>query len=667
MAVGVFCIDAVRVPARMRRVGRVLAVARLAFPRFQKSQVSRVQRIELLLFSAFFFAFAFFHQGGGWNQNARFAEVRAIVEEGRFAIDDFIVYEVEEGSPVLRRNAVDHTEYERKGKRFRLAWVDMDWNLFPVNEQPPQEGITNAAMVEICASGDIGYVPWTGHFHPNKPPGTALLGAPGYFVLFHLERLLGIDPDHWWVLTLNAWLTTVCSVGVISAFGCVAFFRLAREFAGGAEVPAVLATVAFAFGTTFFPFATIFFDHALTASLLIGAFYFVRQSKGPGWLVAAGVCAGLAAVTNYIAAVAGFFIALYALLALRGGRQDWRAVAWFSLGVLGPFVLICWYNFTNFGSPFRLNTDFQNPLFKETRPALFGMFAIPQSVGEVARLGYLFALLTVSPFRGLFYVAPVLVMGVVGLVLWLKNRQHVAEARLCLAIFGFFLLVNMTFNGYHGGFSAGPRYLVPGIPFLGLPLVAAFARWRRVTLVLALVSVSLQLLLTATDAQNPTGIGGHARVEGLRDEWDYDLIGDYAWPLFARGRAWPLLEGQMKLQLEKEEDRITAEIEDPAAQERELNAVRRGMRESIERGEASPFLLGSVVGPVSVVPIGVFEGLFTYGFFPPGSLQCRWASFNVGEFLFPQSRWSLVPLLLVSGGLVVAAVRLARRTDQATS
>ena len=40
-------------------------------------------RIQWLLFTTAFIAFAYFHQGGGWNQNVRFAMVRAIVEEGR--------------------------------------------------------------------------------------------------------------------------------------------------------------------------------------------------------------------------------------------------------------------------------------------------------------------------------------------------------------------------------------------------------------------------------------------------------------------------------------------------------------------------------------------------------------------------------------------------------
>ncbi len=633
--------------------------------------MSRPQRIELLLFTACFFGFAYFNQGGGWNQNARFAEVRAMVEEGRFAIDHYLVYRRDPAGDDLKRIPVDAGEYSLDGKRFRLAWVDMEWNLYPVGDEPLAPGAEKAPMVELCASGDIGYVPHTGHFHPNKPPGTSFLGTPGYFVIFWMEKLLGINPDHWWTLNLNCWLTGVCSVGLISALGCVLFFRLARDFAGGASTPAALATLAFAFGTTFFPFATLLFDHNLTASLLLAAFYFLRRNVAretgvatrlerhdATWLALGGLCAGIAAITNYIAAVAVIFLALYALLAPRSvghRRPQWGSTIFFSLGVLGPFLLICWYNWVCFGSPFTLSNDFQNPLFKDPHGFL-GMFVMPSS--------YIAALIALSPFRGLFFLAPVLILGLGGLYIWLREKRFVAEARLCLAIFAFFFLVNASFNGYHGGFSAGPRYLIPGIPFLALPLVVAFARWKAIAAGLLAISIILQVLLTATDAQNPLAVGGHARND-RREDFANNLIADYAWPLFAHGRAWPLLNEILEVHLEKEAIRLASEIDDPAEVDRVIADERRGLREGILRGDQSPFLLASVEGPVSVNPVGVFEGLFTYSFYLPRTVQTRWASFNLGEFIWPQSRWSLLPLLLISGSLSVWSIVLACRDDQA--
>jgi hypothetical protein len=631
--------------------------------------MSRLQRIELAIFIACFFAFAYFNQGGGWNQNARFAEVRAMVEEGRFAIDNFLIYRLDDASGDLVRIPVEDGEYTADGKRFRLSWVDMEWNLYPVHEKPMAPGTEKSPMVEITASGDISYVPTTGHFHPNKPPGTSFFGVPGYFVINRIERMLGINPDHWWTMNLNGWLTTVCSVGLLSAIGCVVFFRMARDLAGGAALPAVLATIAFAFGTTFFPFGTIFFDHNLTATLQLTAFYLLwltrdsapvqrTRAKRDRLQFFAGLLAGLGAITNYIAAAVVIILGFYLLLAtLPGKTKNWRGAIAYSLGVVPPFLLICWYGWTCFGSPFALNTDFQNPLFKDPNGAL-GMFALPN--------GYIAGLLLFSPYRGIFFLAPVLIMGVLGALIWLREKQYVAEARLCLGVFAFFFLVNASFNGYHSGFSAGPRYLVPGIPFLALPLVMAFARWRGITAVLAVVSIGVHLLLTATDGQNPVGVGGHARVEGRRSEWSYNLVGDYAWPLFVYHRAWPLLDQQMVVHMEKEGDRIAAQSEDPEEVARETGALQSELRASIARGDSSPFLLGSIEGPVSVNPIGIFEGLFTYSYFPPGSEQSRWASFNVGELLPPHSFWprsrsSLLPLLLISGGLCAWAIRLASR------
>ncbi len=240
-----------------------------------------------------------------------------------------------------------------------------------------------------------------------------------------------------------------------------------------------------------------------------------------------------------------------------------------------------------------------------------------------------------------------------------------AAAWLCSArpIFGFFFVSNCLFNGYHAGFSAGPRYLVPGLPFLALPLIVAFARWPRWTGTLAVLSICLNLLLTATDAQNPVGIGGHARV---KDRWEffYNPIADYAWPLFFHGDARPLLEEQLQEELAKnrKHERDESEGADaPAPVPRPEAEYAAELRDSIARGEKSPFLLASLRGPVSVNPLGPYEGLFEYRLFAPGSTPCHWASFNLGEFFWPDSRWSLLPLVLISGGLCATALFMARR------
>jgi hypothetical protein len=633
--------------------------------------MSRLSRIELLVFIACFFAFAWFNQGGGWNQNARFAEVRAIVEEGRFAIDNYLVYKKAPDGQTLERLKLDHAEFTYEAKRQRLCWVDMEWTLYPIGDHPLEPGVEKAPMVTLCCSGDIGYVPADGHFHPNKPPGTQLLAVPGYFLIYHIERALGINPDHWWYLSFNAWLTSVLSVGLISALGCVLFFRLARELGGGATLPALLATFTFAFGTTFFPFATLLFDHNLTASLFVAAYYCLRRTVAGGDGAAAprpltmaylaGFCCGLAVLTNYPAGLGVIALGFYAWL--KGGINFRRALA-FCAGGIGPALVLALYSWVCYGSPFKLSNDFQSPLFRDDN-ALFGMFVIPQTDKDWWRVFWVFKVLLYSPFRGVFFFAPVLLMSFGGLVLWCRKREW-GDAALCFSVFALFFVMNTFFNGFHAGFSAGPRYLVPGIAFLALPLVAAFRKWPRLTAALAVYSLAINLLLTATDAENPVGVGSHARVPGTEDDITYNLVADYAWPLFVYGEARPLLERQraVRQQYVKGMEKLQAAIDDPATdaderarREQELGKVQRDI-DSLDRDLNG---LLTVRGPVSVNPVGVFEGMFEYDFFPAGSPPTRWASFNVGEFLWPDSRWSLLPLLVVSGGLAALGIVLARR------
>lgn len=614
-----------------------------------------VRRIEILLFFVCWLSFAYFNQGGGWNQNSRFSEIRAMAEEGRFAIDNFFVYQRAPEGEEIRRLPVKNAEYEMDGQRFRLCWVDSNYELYPVGDRPVDSSVEKAPMIEVCSSGDVSYVPKTGSFHPNKPPGTSLMALPGYYVIYKIERLLGINPDDWWVMTANVWLTTIFSVGLVSALGCVLFFRLAKDLSGGQQMPAVLATIGLAFGTTFFPFGTILFDHALTAMLLVGAFYFLRLSPRP---LIAGACAGMAVVTNYLAAGAVVALGLYALWAGTNGFRtwNWRKAILFSLGGLPLAAILMYYNQACFGSPFELNNNFQNPLFKDDGGFL-GMFGLPSP--------YVIGLLIASPYRGIFVLAPVLIMGVYGWVVWLRERRFVAEAWLGIAIFGFFFLLNTMFNGYHAGFSAGPRYLVPALPFIALPLIVGFMRWKKTTTALLAVSVFQNFLLTATDAQNSLAVGGHARIDDAhrKDDFHCSIVYEYAWPLFTEGQVKPLLNQMIDIKLEAKALELDGDGVQGAEREKELRDYRKELESAVEAGETKPLLLAAIRGPVSVNPVAVFDGLLGFGLFPIDSQEGRSASMNAGEFIFPNSRWSIVPLLVVwiAGFAIIG--RMASRAD----
>src|SRR5947209_3005926 len=88
--------------------GRLLRQRLSGFHRTASSVIAQLpmpsRRLQLLLFALSFVTFAWFHQGGGWNQNARFAEVRALVEQGKFDIDDYMVYRPTTGRKLVREH-----------------------------------------------------------------------------------------------------------------------------------------------------------------------------------------------------------------------------------------------------------------------------------------------------------------------------------------------------------------------------------------------------------------------------------------------------------------------------------------------------------------------------------------------------------------------------------
>lgn len=225
-----------------------------------------------------------------------------------------------------------------------------------------------------------------------------------------------------------------------------------------------------------------------------------------------------------------------------------------------------------------------------------------------------------------------------------------AERWVIAGIALFFFLVNICFNGFHGGFAAGPRYLIPILPFLCLPLVDAFSKWRVVAVILGMVSVVQQSLLTFTDAQNPLAVGSHAWVDHA-GEWkdklrNYSLVGDYAWPLFWEGRARPILERKFTQHIEGIQRKLEKEIADPTERSKRMEEMKADSRAKVERGEEEPLWIAAMPGPVSVNVMGVWEGSF-FQMFKAHTRQTDWASFNVGELLWPQSRMSLLPLLVL--------------------
>lgn len=342
-----------------------------------------------------------------------------------------------------------------------------------------------------------------GHLYSIKAPGLAAAAAPTYRVLEGVGvRTIGDPQTMLWLLAL--------AVSVIPALVLLVLVAWAGDrVAPGFGLP---AAVTLGVGTLLLPFAPLLLSHVLVATMLFGAFVLLwNERDGEQRLVlvaAAGLLAGGAVVVEYPAGMATAILGVYAVYRSQALR---RATA-YGIAVLAGVAPLLAYNAWAFGSPFRLSYQVN---FGAER-------ASDLATGADPSLRVLVKVLFGE--TGLLRLAPVLALGVVGLVL-IARRGARAEALTAAAVTGAFLVYASSYGTSFGGFGPGPRYVIPALPFLAFPLAASFSRFPVVTSALAVVSAATMTAIVATGT-----LGGY-------DTFWFERLGDGAIVTTAAGFA----------------------------------------------------------------------------------------------------------------------------------
>lgn len=468
----------------------------------------------LLTFLLLAVAYSYFYHDPAWNGNSRLALVYAVVREGRLTIDSF-------------------------------------------HDQP---GID---------TGDKAL--YEGHYYSDKAIGTALAGVAVYAPVYAATRATGRALSYWG----EKYLLTILVISLPSALAG-AFMYLLCMSVSGSRRRAYLATASIMLGTMAFPYSAIYYGHQLAAVFLFTAFYLIFRLKSAGELRAkrvflVGLLLGLALITEYTTAVVVLPLVLYYFHALwtqraalfsaktvgeelysydedatsaqreesvrasagraraertRARRGIARAVALPAFGGTLPLLLTLAYNYACFGSPFSLAySHMENPLFKE------GMSQGVMGVGWPSWKALYY--LTVHYAHGLFWQSPVLLMSVAGFFFMLRAKGFRAEALLGAVALAAYLFVNAGYYMWWGGWSFGPRHLIPALPFLALPLLFLPKRAQILVAALALVSVFQMFIVNATVIDVPDAY--LLKIEEL-GFFDYSSIYDFCWPRFLAGQ-----------------------------------------------------------------------------------------------------------------------------------
>ena len=316
----------------------------------------------------------------------------------------------------------------------------------------------------------------------DKAPGQLLLGIPAYAT----ARAVGAEPatvvrydenlGAWWV----TWWTSVVPTAVLAAL----MFATARR-----RIPttALAAAVGLSFGTIVVAFGSQMYSHGLSALLGFGAW--VVLERGPlraRRLLVTGALGGAAVATEYTLGLVVLALVAWALWRGAGAR-----VAWMALGVLPAGVVLALYHQVSYGHPLRTSYSMKDSL--EGASVVGGM---DPSTGLQVLLGS----------RGLLVLTPVVLCAVIGAVqLARRPGPHRAASVLGLGLLGAFTAFQAGWPNPWGGEMPGPRYLIPVLPFLVLPLAHVWVRHARICLAATAVGFLVMGLAVVTFHLVPQG------------------------------------------------------------------------------------------------------------------------------------------------------------------
>jgi len=313
----------------------------------------------------------------------------------------------------------------------------------------------------------VGMFTTNGDMVPNYEPAQMVLAIPLYL----------------WGRALGAAVQGVMFFGALVMAGAAALVYLCLlELAYGRR-GSMLGSLVFAFATAAWPYSRSFFREPLAVLAYLLVIYALLRYRAPArrgwvWPAVAGAGLGLALQTKQIAValIPAMVVWVWAYERGRGSstplggraagetgpapagsirRERWIAAAAF-LMPLGILVLLgrvySWTTLSGVTAFARDVVDFTtNPQLSSSAPIRL----LRASLG-----------LTVSPYKGLLWFSPVLLLGLAGAVPFV--RRHRWEGIALLLVIGAHLLGYSRYLYWSGGVTWGSRYMLQVVPFLVL-------------------------------------------------------------------------------------------------------------------------------------------------------------------------------------------------------
>jgi hypothetical protein len=310
-----------------------------------------------------------------------------------------------------------------------------------------------------------------GHYYSDKLPGFSLLATIPYTVARAIFRLPGHPVNRpafpYWAA--DYWITLGTS-GFLTACTAALLVLWAGEL-GCTRRMAALVGLAYGLATPALVYATLAYGHQAAAFCLFASFYLLWKKGGRAdsfRVFGAGFLAAFSAVVELqvgpVAAILGLYLLVQCISRIR--RAD--ALAYFTVGALFPTLVLLFYNQLAFGSPWDIG------YFHHATREFAEVHSPEHPLGlGLPDWGKLVPLLW-GGYRGLLFYAPILLLWLPGWAMLLARRAW-GVAIVSISAAATVLVVNISYPEWTGGWSTGPRLLVPLLPFAMLPVAATLS------------------------------------------------------------------------------------------------------------------------------------------------------------------------------------------------
>jgi 4-amino-4-deoxy-L-arabinose transferase-like glycosyltransferase len=291
-------------------------------------------------------------------------------------------------------------------------------------------------------------------------PAVSFLAVPFY----HIGNLFGMPQLG--AYSLNPIL------GIISAY---LVYRVSREI-GGRKWSSIGASFIYVFATNMLPYMHTLTQHALTATLLLASLHNALRQRTMINNLGFGLIFGMALLTDIPNAIMFFPVLIWILSQHFTKNENTKGkfvsiklnIVYLALGVAPLLAVFGWYNHTITGSYFQLAQNVGRADYIDSNsPPKIATPKVDKSIYDSKlvfntrdMLNGLYILL-VSDERGMIEYQPIVLLGILGAFMLYKQRKHTTLLLVMVSVAVLNSIVYSLFGDPWGGWSFGPRYLIP--------------------------------------------------------------------------------------------------------------------------------------------------------------------------------------------------------------